>query len=319
MQAKKISILTQWICGFICFFFPKNACCLPQVSIGEGQSNRFGLVHELSYFNTLSPSTALGFDLAFGALEFRLASTWATIIKNHHVVKITADYLSQVLPVPFITGPADMWAIGHTLAAGYAYLPPMKFINALSINGYQLYSRSDSLISVCDLSDDIAILNRNMRGANAYGLVAGLSLLPWKWTQLDLKGYYDNLYYRNRFQPAADRNGFGAGLILMQTLHPRLMLTTTFISRPLYQQRQAMIKWLLPILKRDCLELSLSADYINGYIPAPNEKRVSVYLTYRWGYPVSTREENILKNSTLPLVRMPQVMVIADEQKIKPH
>lgn len=276
-------------------------------SINVEQSSYFGLVVTPHYANLLSPNNALGFEIALGAREFRLASTYANAMSCNQLLKITVEYLAQQILFDFRSGASLVWDGQYAGGIAYQYLFNQLISGDVAI--YQTHSRDDCLPAIYQLEDDIAILYRDLKGANSRGVNVGLTLKPLSVTQVNLVMYFDAISYGHRELPSHDRQGLGAGIKLIQILHPRLKMAADLSKRILFDQYQLAVTWLLPVCC-DCLELSLSGLYRQGDIPQQNETRYGLMLTYAFN---PAQKNNLITETLDSVVRMPQVFVVRDQ------
>lgn len=289
---------------------------LPQFTFNLEQSSQYGLIINPKYVNLLGSTSALGIELAFGANEFRLGGTLAKLWQCKHLLKLTAEYLSQHNEVTFLTGSNILWTEQHALAAGYSYLCLLPWWSSINFCAYQAVSRDGCLPDVLAVNDNIDVLYRNVKGAESFGGNVGVTLLPWYQARVDVTTYYDDITYRNKVECRRDRSGLGMGVGLAQGLHPRLAFELNAVHRSIYNQYLGKLSWLLPGQTCNGFELALVGQYTQGDLPAPRETRLSLLLTYRWHrqdpQPLYSQEK-VINEAARPLVRMPETLVARDE------
>lgn len=291
----------------------------PQASFNVEQSDQYGCVINPRYANNLGVNSALGFEISFGSTEFRLGGTFVKLLQDHHLFKLTGDYLSQQNQFAFLTGITSHWTIQHSFAGGYSYLIHDFMLRRINFNAYQLHSRDESLAPIFEADDNVAALYRTIKGADAYGTAAGITLQPFKLTRLTLDANFDAVNYRTQFEKPPNSTGLGASLQVSQVLHPRLVVGIDYTHRSLYERYQAKVNWLIPGSCCNGVELSLFGQCVRGELPYPKENRIGLMLTYHWNLTpfacyMDYLDNDIVQQAATPLVRMPQTLVVVDQQ-----
>lgn len=298
---------------------------VPQISVGVDYSDQYDLVIDPRYANVLTDNTAFGFEIAFGSKEFRLAGTWAGLFNCRHLVKLTGEYLSQNTNFVFdqenkILLP--LWDEQSAFGVSYSFLSNVWGITSYNVGLYEVQARDENLIPRTFVNYPYTIF-REVSGSSVYGGFVGVTLQPWAYTRLTGSVYYDDVAYRNDFEPPPNRQGFGAGACVEQIIHPRLLFTVEASDRKLYRQYSVKTSWLIPIPRCAKLEIALKGERVTGDLVIPEENRVGVMLSYRWNLPdynpnylvPKTIEETALIAVTKPVIRMPQVFAARDEHR----
>jgi hypothetical protein len=307
--------------GFIILSY--SSCCeaLTEAWASLEQSNQYGTVIDSHYVNLINPCGALGFEIAFGGNEFRLNTTLANKVASRHQFKLTVDYLSQLRPYSIIIGPTRVWGIQYSVAEGYSYLIPRSKIASVNVSAYQLHSNDSVLAPVYQVNDLILALYRNLRGAEGYGGSLGITVSPFDQTRINLDTLYDSVIFRNQFQPAPDKKGFGLCVQINQVLHPRFALNIDATHRAVYDSYAGSLQWILPKIMHNTLALSIGCQWVNGRAPILQDRRLSLTLIYQGNRCCRNSQRWVLDNDIVldaanPFVRMPQTLMTLDQQII---
>lgn len=296
---------------------------LPQLSFGVEYSDQFDTVIDQHYANLLNPNNAFGFEIAFGAKEFRLAGTWSYLLNCQHLFRATAEYLSQNTLFVFDQIPLPLWDEQSAYAASYSFLTNQYGVASYNFGIYGLKARDENL-NPRTYDTPFYTIYRDVKGSVAYGGFAGVTLQPWRYTRLTGTVYYDDISFRNIYESSPDRQGVGAGFELQQILHPRLLLSAEASDRKLYQQYGIKASWLIPIPRCSKIELAIKGEKVEGReLAVSPENRIGMMISYRWDLPdcastyltPKTFQEDVLIAATNPVVRMAQVLAAREEHK----
>lgn len=297
-----------------------NVPAIPQLSFNTEYSNQYDSIVGTRYANLLNNRNAFGLEISFGAKEFRLAGTSASLFNCQHMLRLTAEYFAQNTSFIFDQVRLPLWDEQYALGADYTYLTNHYGLAAYSIGVYEAGARDEHLEPRIFVANDYLVF-RDVKGSLAYGGYLGFTLQPWRYTKLHTDLYYDNISYNNKIEPDSNRQGVGLSATLEQVVHPRILFALDASDRRLYSQYGAKASWLIPTPYRTRLELTLHGHHVEGELQNPTENRVGLMLSYRWGLPSScqtylttkTIEEDVLAAATHPVVRMPQVFAARDQ------
>jgi hypothetical protein len=289
---------------------------LPWVALNTQYSDQFNLIINPKYANLLTPTSALGLEIAFGGREFRMGATWASMIGKRHRIKLTAEYLSENILFFLTALNVTKWNTQHAFGINYQYLVNQSWLHTINLATYHAYAGD------ADLSQNVVNNETNYRiaaGSNSNGISGGFTIIPGRFTAIVLDLYYDQVNYRTQNQPAPDSIGIGESITLEQLLAPRLKLLLTASHRQPFDNYDARLSWLALARPGAQLELSITGQYLTGNLPQPRETRVGLMVSYHWHVPCRPGfacSEEILQWTTIPAVRIPQTLVTRDEKSI---
>jgi hypothetical protein len=289
---------------------------LPWVALNTQYSDQFGLVINPKYANLLTPTSALGLEIAFGSSEFRMGATWTSMIDKRHRIKLTAEYLSENILFSLTPLNVTKWNAQHAFGANYQYLVNQSWLHTINLATYHAYARDENLsTSAINNKTDYRI----DAGSNSNGISGGLTLTPGRCTAIVLDLYYDQVNYRTQNRSAPNSVGIGESITLEQLLAPRLKLLLTASHRQPFDNYHARLSWLALARPGAQLELSVTGQYLTGNLPQPHETRVGLMVSYHWHVPCTSEfvcSEEILQWTTIPAVRMPQTFVTRDDKSV---
>ena len=310
---KKFLVIISTFMGMMLYL---NTACASHPVTFIGPTARVG------YTDSLTSSTAYSFAGEAGAKNYRMSGTLGWKIQEDQRLKVTGEYLWQKLNYNFLMGDTLEWvqqgAVGATFEQDffdYDHKPQV------GLNGYYSRAADKSLPSY----------NAHIAGSNAAGLAPGITIQPWEGSKAGLDINYDYVKYNMYAGSARQVQGWGATARFNQALIHDFDFGLLAGVRQPFNNYQANLNWTTDTTAGSWV-LGVGAEYTVGKNSLPSSYNViaSANFIMNRSYPSSSRHSRNLKDDykheampidyddftqwvSVPAVRMPQVLAIADE------
>ena len=276
----------------------------------------------------LNAYNAYALDLELAKSERRYSATFGHAFNDNQRLKFTAEYLTQNLDFDFTTGKVSEWVGQPAYGLAYQYVLSHGMVNAINLS--VAYSKADSK-TLSTISDSVLGIAdyRRIAGGEDRMASAGVDLLPFDSSLVNLELNYDSLRYNTKYDAgnSKDRSGLGATAKLEQVLTDFLKVKLSASSRKPYQEYQAEIDWLMPALPGNRIEMALVGGHTIGSDGLSNNTKFGININYNldpstlngthavYGKLGARKAmgDDLVQWTSTPAVRMAQVLAIKDE------
>lgn len=255
--------------------------------------------------------------LETGPNTFRANMTYAFSLKEIHLWKFSAEFLSQKLGFAFRSGRSHRWVSQG--AFGMACRLPFKWKCLDSIDLSLGYSKAFSRTFPKTLSEEgTTIASRRVAGSDGITGEASGSFYPWIGARLQGNLFYDYVRYRRHFPNTLVVKGLGAGLELEQNVYRFFTFSLGVDVRQPFIFGHAALSSPFFCFGNTGL-LSLFGEKVKGQKKAASFSRIGLQIAFTFG---PKRNCNCCEAFNItpaasysinPAVYMPEVLVVRDE------
>jgi hypothetical protein len=275
------------------------------------------LVLGVDYAQLFNEYFGINGKFTVGANERRANLTTGFAVTEDQRLKFTYEYLAQNQNFDFASGATQEWVDQHAVGGAYQYLLRHEIVHSLEINGYIIRANSKDLSDVVfnQTSSSYDVNFRRIAGGDENTVQALVNLLPLKNTALKLGAGYSDISYDTQYEANPAKSTLAYTLELAHVLTPKVKVDASIKSTASGREHNVGVSHILP----KNVEVSVKAQYVDGYAGLPNSKNVVLNFTYpapknyNLGGPVDNLEE--LRNwIEKPVVYAPRVLAIKDEK-----
>ncbi len=253
------------------------------VSFGGHYDTLLGMIFNTQYVQKIKQSWAIGLLGEYGLNQYRINGTLGHQLWENTQVKLTAEYLSQVLPFDFDSGNINQ-RVGQ---AAYGLQFQQNFHDPIfqdvNFGGYYSKAPNMALSNITFLNDGLWYTNaRNIAGAQTEGADIGTDLQLLSSTAFGMKIFYDNATYNTEFNTTPNQNvmGLGEAFTLEQILTDRMKLSFSGELRAIYDTYGAALAWAPQFAHRVGLTLSLSAQRFISSNSTPSSDNYGIEISF---------------------------------------
>lgn len=323
-------IFRYWY-GLLCFFVLTGNCFAISTAPGVNtHNNNFlgGILHgQITKDYTDYPyHTALSGGIDAGYRDFRASGTVGWEATANQRVKVTGEYLTQNIDYNFYSGVTRRWVQQAAAGLEYQYAFNDRCQNFLSLSGWYSHAPSISLGTrngtFINSSGQLVAWTdvRRIAGSDAGGVSPGITTHLWLGNEASLALNWDDVVYDNALQPQKKAQGFGGTAKMSQLFHIGVQdfkIGASVAARTPFNYYEANLDWIKPFANSN-LVLGLFGNYTQGKFSLPNTSLVGVNVAYAIDTPAPRAQaqttQTFLEWTSIPAVKMPQVLAIADEQ-----
>lgn len=245
---------------------------LGDASVGGEYDTLLGVIVNAQYAHSLGKDWAVGLISEYGPNQYRFNGTLGRKLWENAEIKLSTDYLSQVLPFDFDSGNIDQRV--HQTAYGFEVQQNLHhaIFQSINVGGYRSATPNISLSDITYTSNDVSYTNqRNIAGAVAQGVDLGTDLKLTSTTALNAKVLYDDVQYNTEFTDSSDdASRLGGALELQQVVSDRLKVSVSSEVRAIYNTYGSKILWAPEFGQFLGLRLALSGERLISHNQTPN-------------------------------------------------
>lgn len=300
------------------------------LSINMQYSKTFGASLISKYTQLLNADNAFSGDIEIGAEQRRFNLTWGHTFTDNQRVKISGENFGQKLNFDFTADSTKQWIYQNALGLTYEYLLQNAWFSDVNFNTFYSQALSKTLstqpfINTTGIYDDY----RHIAGGTVKSVSSGTDIAITKATQLNVQLSYDDLHYDTNYEQAPNKKGIGTSFTLNQLITQRFKIALLASRRPIYDNYQTSLNWLLYDVPGSTLEMDIIGNRILGKSTAQNDTQFNLNLIYQWGgdtrghptvytaFTAPLNEGDLSDWSSSPAVYMQQVMAIKDEKVVR--
>lgn len=306
---------------------------------------------QLSATKGLSENTAFSVLGEGGPRNMRVGGTLGWGMTYYQRLKMSAELLRQKITYQFYDGPQHPWVSQVALGIDYQYdfheTAPID--TQFDVAGYVSHAPSKNLGVA---SSSAYITGRRIAGSTAVGVSPGVTVSPWYGTSVTMRLNYDSIRYNTVNRSSANTRGWGGTVGLTQMISDDVNLNLSASRRQPFNDYQADIAW-GNIPYYGMWTFKVFGEYTVGKNSLPSTYNVGIGADYLIGtperqsapvrqMPVKSRavykdrvykdavykdqiippvewneddniNQDLLKWTSIPAVRMPRVITITDE------
>jgi hypothetical protein len=254
------------------------------LSVGVNYDTLIGTILNGQYAQKLSDSVALGALGEYGTDQYRLSGTAGFKVSEEGMMKVTAEYLSQVLPFSFDSGNIDQRVDQNAYGARFQQNMNNSLIQDVNVGGYWAKAPNTDLSTITFAGDDgyNYTNERNLAGATSQGLDAGVDFLVTPSTLVNAKVYYDDVKYDTEFTSDStyDANGIGGSLKVNQLIGDRIQLSVDGELREIYNSYGAEIAYAPKSEQFAGMKIGLFAQRLLSQNQTPDSNTFGVQMSF---------------------------------------
>lgn len=233
----------------------------------------------------ISDKSAVAFLGDAGRHNYRINGTLGYFFTDFLRVKVSGEYLTQKIGYNFSTGRTHRWVHQTSAGMAYQYLFNESWINNAELTGYVSFSPSRALRDLQCFT--LTKVQRNIAGANAWGLSLGTTLLPWNCATFKILVDYDHVQYRRELNPHLYVIGPGVSFEFNQALIFNLNIDLRMQYRQPFNYYKALLNWNPTIYTNDWPKffqgnwnVGFFWEYTHGKSNLPNATTYGFELSY---------------------------------------
>lgn len=308
-----------------------------QGAYASGQPTTFlGPTLKGSFTRPVEDNTAISIAGEAGIKNFRIGATAGWLLNEDQRLKFTAEYLWQKITYSFITGNQDKWVEQAAVGAVYEHdLDGYRLRPQINFGAWYSYAPSHDLFNgQILLNGTVYNYSKRIAGSNAFGVLPGVTIHPWRGGKTRFSLNYDDVRYDQKYGPSRDELGFGGTFQLDQAISEKLSLGLTAGIRKPFNNYAAGLNW-NNIYYYGLWSFGVDGEYTDGKNTLPNTWNVGLNANYFMDcfqppattivhdYKGNLKGEIVTAPPTTPAflawtaepaVYMPQVLAIPDEQ-----
>ena len=254
------------------------------LSVGVNYDSLMGTILGGQYAQKLTNNFALGALGEYGEDQYRLSGTAGFQVSEQGMVKVTAEYLSQVLPFSFDSGDIDQRVDQSAYGARFQQNINHSFVQDVNVGGYWANAPNTDLSTVTFVGDDgyNYINERNLAGATSQGLDVGIDFLVTPTTSMNAKVYYDDVKYDTEMTSDStyDANGIGGSLKVNQLIGDRVQLSVDGELREIYNSYGAEIAYVPQSEKLAGMKIGLFAQRLLSQNQTPDSNTFGIQMSF---------------------------------------